>query len=94
MKIQEEIVLIEMINERDDPLKLWIEPWCEELELPQGASWRMTGIGVDTRTCMVTIEFHDEVVVIHGVPEALMRLYADEKLIWECFEPFELPGFN
>ena len=88
MKSKEEIVLLELYNQKDTDQRLWLEPWCEELELPAGASWKLTAVALGPlASTMVTIEFQEDQVVIYGITNAVMRLYAEDELVWECFKP-------
>lgn len=83
-----EVVLLEIRNSQDTELKLFVEPWCYELELPIESSLRFTAIHPEPAKSMVTIEFYADLIVLWGVPKATMRLYADGKKVWECFEPY------
>ena len=86
-----EVILLEFRNNKDDPVKLFVEPWCHELKLPKNVSLKFSAINPPKAKSTVTIEFCDDRIVVWGVPNAIMRLYADGMKIWECFEPFLLP---
>lgn len=84
-----EHTVLELFNHTSKPKLFWMEPWGEELVLPTGISWKLTCEGATP--AMVSIDFHEEGMTIYGIPRAIMRIRADEEVVWECFQPFDPP---
>lgn len=88
MKESERVVL-ELFNHTSTPKSLWMEPWGEELALPSKISWKLTCEGTDPKN--VSVDFHEDGIAIYGIPKAIMRVHADDEVVWECFQPFDPP---
>ena len=84
-----EHVLLELYDHTYSNRKLWLEPWGEQVTLPPMVTWRLTCINSDPS--MVSIEFHEDGIAIHGIPDATMRVYVGDEMVWESFQPFSPP---
>jgi len=69
-------------NQKETPLKLWIEPWVEEFELPPGTEVevRLSG-NAESR---VEVEYHQDAILVFGFYGSFASVFRDGKLIWEC----------
>ena len=82
-------VVLELYNNTDQPRRIWMEPWGEELFLPPNVTWHLVCDGPEPKP--ISIEFHEDSIAIHGLPKSMVRIYCDNELIWECFQPFDPP---
>lgn len=84
------IVHLELSNKQEKAHKIFVEPWGDELEIPQGAIWRLesdsTGYGV------VRVELHPQGLAVYGLSRTNMRITSAGKTIWESFQPVDPPS--
>lgn len=76
---------LDLSNRTDEPLRLWVEPWAEELVIPPGITWRV--VCDAPRPEPIPVEVHREFIVVHGVTQSLVRIYLGQQLLWESRPP-------
>ena len=72
-------------NSRSSPLKLFLEPWAEELDLESKATITIEQeqTAEDGR---LEIETIDEGAILYGNVDCKLRIMRDGKLIWESYD--------
>lgn len=86
---EDEHVLMELFNHTKTPQVIFMEPWGDEISLPPKTLWNLVCEG--TNADMISVDFHEEGIAIYGIPKVMMRIYAGEEIVWECFQPFDPP---
>lgn len=76
---------LQFSNSRSTPLRLFLEPWAEELDLES----KITITIEQEQTAedgRLEIETIDEGVVLYGNVDCKLRIKRDDKLIWESYD--------
>lgn len=73
---------LQLFNEQVQTVVVYMEPWCEEIEMPASAHWVVESSEDD---CSVAI--HDFGIAIHTSPtaRAIIRDKKNGEVIWKCF---------
>ena len=82
-------IALDLFNAMSTPKRIWVEPWAEELTLPPGIGWRFVCDAVSLDP--IPVEFHEDSIVVYGLPKSIVRIFQDDRLVWECHEPFDPP---
>ena len=77
--------IIELGNPADHPLRVWIEPWAEEVAITAGERWHI--ICDSPECCPITIDIDDGCVVFYGPSKSTVRVFRGKDLAWECYAP-------
>jgi hypothetical protein len=77
--------VVELTNCTTQPLRVWIEPWAEDLILGSNQTWHV--VCDSPRPEPIPIEIHTDCVVVHGLSQSLVRVLCDGELVWECYLP-------
>jgi len=76
---------LQFSNSRSTPLRLFLEPWAEELDLDS-----KTTITIEQEQTAeegrLEIETIDEGVVLYGKVDCKLRIKRDNELIWESYD--------
>ncbi len=72
-------------NSRSTPLRLFLEPWAEELDLESNITISIEQEQI-TEDCRLEIETVDEGVVLYGNVDCKLRIKRDNELIWESYD--------
>ena len=73
--------LFELHNDCPDPLRVWIEPWGQELFIHPGMTWRL--VGSQHLHPKVAVTYQRSSLSIHVSPEASIKWMEGERLVWE-----------
>jgi hypothetical protein len=66
-------VVLDLYNNTDQPRRIWMEPWGEELFLPLSVTWLWACDGPEPKP--ISIEFHEDSIAIYGLPNSMVRVH-------------------
>ncbi len=77
-------VCLEFTNSRNNIMTVWLEPWAESLELNPKESIEIVCLAREIGT--IPIDFHDNTILVWGMPASKMFVMRDGKTIWKCHQ--------
>jgi hypothetical protein len=70
-------------NNTANPLRVWLEPWCEEVLVPVGSSIELRAEGIDVGK--LEIEENKDATVVFGWPTSRLKIFLEGQQIWESY---------
>lgn len=77
--------VVALSNRTAHPLRVWIEPWAEELFLDPDQTWLV--VCDSPRPEPIPVEVHDDSIMIYGVSQSTISVFCGKDLVWECYPP-------
>lgn len=68
-------------NSASDPLRVWLEPWVEEILIPPGAEFRFVG----EQPGQLLVEESDGRRIVYSWPTSRLTVYHGEEIVWRDF---------
>ncbi len=71
-------------NTGAEPLRVWLEPWAEEVAIPPGGTFRFHGVGEEPGE--IEVEQRDQgFFILYSWPSSRLTIYHEDKVVWEDF---------
>ena len=70
-------------NSASEPLRVWLEPWVEEILIPPGSEFRFVGVGEQPGQLLV--EELDDRRIVYSWPTSRLTIYHGEEIVWRDF---------
>ena len=70
----------EILNTEPDPLRVWLEPWVEEVVIPPGVAFRFVGLGEQPGE--LQIERQDKRLVLCSWASSRLTVYHGNEVVW------------
>ncbi len=72
-------------NTQQVPLRVWFEPWCEEIWIEPNCAVELNATGEDEG--QLEVEYDGGVAVVFGWPSSSLQAVQDGQTIWESYFP-------
>jgi hypothetical protein len=85
---KDHVVELNIQNSQDRALRLYLEPWGEELSIPPTVTYKVEARGPEGD--FLQIEVVEGGVAVYGWPGSIVSIFHNEKVVAECGVP--VPG--
>ena len=72
---------IEIVNDADAALPVWIEPWAEEVQVPPHETFTFVAVG--SQPGELKVEQSDSRAVVYGWPSSTLSVFHENQLVWQ-----------
>lgn len=70
-------------NTGAEPLRVWLEPWAEEVPIPPGETFRFLGVGEQPGE--LELEQQNQDMILYSWSSSRLTVYRNDEVVWEDF---------